>query len=190
MVKGDEKATEREIGNTGYALFGMKSIETNLCQYSPVREKTHLNLKPKSNPSSISKSKKKWLLAVQEQISSRNKAPHKSCFSWRRLKTGTLQQCSAVVVAVGCGGFGTGLEHTEQTQLQLPLFSSQPVRLLELKGLWRLPSVIKECKALLKQSLLQEKPWKIFWQARVELGLLVPCNRFLEHGELACISCE
>lgn len=65
IVKGGGKATEREIGNTGYALFGMKSIEMSLCQYFPVREKTHLNLKP--NPSSISKSKK-WILADQEQI--------------------------------------------------------------------------------------------------------------------------
>lgn len=45
MVKGGGKATEREIGNTGYALFGIKSIEMNLCHYFPVREKTQLNLK-------------------------------------------------------------------------------------------------------------------------------------------------
>lgn len=58
----DGKATEREMGNTGYALY----IETNLCQYFPVREKTHLNLKPKPNPSRISKIKKKWILTDQE----------------------------------------------------------------------------------------------------------------------------
>lgn len=43
---GQGKATERELGNIGYALYGMKSIEINFCQYVsslPIREKTHLN---------------------------------------------------------------------------------------------------------------------------------------------------
>lgn len=78
--------------------------------------------------------------------------------------------------------FGTSLQHAEQFQPLLPLFSSQTDRLRELKRLWRSPSVIKECKAELKQSLLQEKLCKIFWQARVMLELLVPHNTLLTQG--------
>lgn len=44
----DGKATERPIGNTGYALLGMKPIDMNLCQYFP--GKTTFKSKNKTKP--------------------------------------------------------------------------------------------------------------------------------------------